>query len=168
MSHDSPQQPLSHLDSDGKANMVDVSAKSITQRQACASAEVAMKPGVLEALVGGELPKGDALAAARLAGIMAAKRTGEWIPLCHPLPLDWVHVEIDRVAPDRLQIRCTARTTARTGVEMEALTGASAAALTLYDMAKAADKGIVIGPIQLEAKEGGKNGPYHRGDSGGQ
>ena len=166
MSQDESLPPLSHLSSEGEANMVDVSGKSITPRQACASAEVTMKSEVLDALVGGKLPKGDALSAARLAGVMAAKRTGDWIPLCHPLPLDWVGVEIDRVAPGRLLIRCTTRTTARTGVEMEALTGVSAAALTLYDMAKAADKGIVIGPIQLESKEGGKSGPYHRGNPG--
>jgi cyclic pyranopterin phosphate synthase len=133
-------------------------------REACASAIVEMKSTVLDALMAGSLPKGDALATARVAGILAAKRTGEWIPLCHPLSLDWVGIEFVRVDGRRLRIECRAKTAARTGVEMEALTGAAAAALTLYDMAKAADKSIVIGPLQLERKTGGKSGTYLRGD----
>jgi cyclic pyranopterin phosphate synthase len=142
--------------------MVDVSRKDVTQREATASAVVRMEPAVLDALMQGTLPKGEALGTARVAGILAAKRTGEWIPLCHPLPLDWVKIDFSRTASDELTILCTAKTAARTGVEMEALTGASAAALTLYDMAKAADKAIVIGPIQLERKSGGKSGSYQR------
>ncbi len=142
--------------------MVDVSAKDVTAREATASAVVSMRPDVLDALLGGELPKGDGISAARLAAILAVKRTGEWIPLCHPLPVDWVGVDFSRASPTSLSISCTVRTTARTGVEMEALTGATAAALTIYDMAKAGDKAIVIGPIQLERKTGGASGTYQR------
>ncbi|MGB2986501.1 MAG: cyclic pyranopterin monophosphate synthase MoaC [Phycisphaerae bacterium] len=158
-----PKQPgLSHVGSGGEARMVDVSPKDATEREASASAVVRMRHTVLDALLSGALPKGDALATARVAGIHAAKRTSEWIPLCHPLPLDWVQIEFSRTGSDELSIFCTAKTTARTGVEMEALTGAAAAALTLYDMAKSADKAIVIGPIQLERKAGGKSGTYLR------
>jgi len=153
---------LSHLDERGAARMVDVSTKDVTVREAVASAGVTARTEVLDALVAGALPKGEAVATARLAGIQAAKRTGELIPLCHPLSIDWVEVTIERTDPEQLTIRCTVRTTARTGVEMEAMTGASVAALTLYDMAKAADKGIVLGPIQLERKSGGKSGTYER------
>lgn len=141
--------------------MVDVSTKAETVREAVASAVVTMNPAVMDKVFGGGLSKGDALATARIAGIQAAKRTGEWIPMCHPLALDWVAVEFSRSAPDRLRILCTAKTLARTGVEMEALLGASAAALTLYDMTKSADKNIVIGPIRLERKTGGKSGDYN-------
>ncbi len=157
---------LSHIGPGGDARMVDVSEKGVTAREATASAVVRMRPDVLDALLRGDLPKGDALATARVAGILGAKRTCEWIPLCHPLSLDWVRLEFLRGDPGELFVRCTAKTTARTGVEMEALTGASVAALTLYDMGKAADKSIVIGPIQLEDKTGGKSGDYHRSSSG--
>ncbi len=149
---------LSHVAPSGEARMVDVSRKDVTEREASASAVVRMRPETLEALFGGALPKGDALATARVAGILAAKRTSEWIPMCHPLPLDWVRIDFSRGGPGELSVLCTAKTAARTGVEMEALTGAAAAALTLYDMAKAVDKAIVIGPIQLERKTGGKSG----------
>jgi len=132
--------------------MVDVSEKPLLIREACASALVTSKADVLDALLAGTLAKGDALAVARIAAIQVAKRTAEWIPLCHPLPLSWVGVEIARSAQDQLTIRVTARTRAQTGVEMEALAGAAAAALTIYDMAKSADKSIVIGPIKLEFK----------------
>lgn len=145
--------------------MVDVSAKDVSVREAVASGVVTMRSEVLDALFEGKLPKGDALATARIAGVCAAKRTSEWIPLCHPLGLDWVDIEFSRSGDSVLSIRCVARTTARTGVEMEALTGVSAAALTIYDMAKAADKAIVIGPIQLERKTGGKSGTYTRAGS---
>ncbi len=155
---------LSHIGEDGAAQMVDVSGKPISVREAWASAVVEMKPTVLDALMAGALPKGDALATARVAGILAAKRTSEWIPLCHPLPVDWVGIEFARLDQGRLRVECRAKTAARTGVEMEALTGATTAALTLYDMAKAADKSIVIGPIQLERKTGGKSGTYQRED----
>ena len=153
---------LSHLDADGNLNMVDVSAKAMTTRTAVASARFSTRPEVLGALLGGELAKGDALGAARVAGIMAAKRTGELIPLCHPLPIDWARVDFERQNESTLLIRASVRTSARTGVEMEALTAAALAALTLYDMAKSADRAIVIGPIQLESKEGGKSGTYRR------
>lgn len=153
---------LSHLGPDGAARMVDVSSKETTTREAQASGVVTMRPEVLDRLMSGDLPKGDALATARLAGIMAAKRTAEWIPLCHPLALDWVEIEFARGGAGELRIACTARTSARTGVEMEALTGVSAAALTIYDMAKSADKGITIGPIRLERKSGGRSGDWHR------
>jgi cyclic pyranopterin monophosphate synthase len=151
------ESPLSHIGPKGEARMVDVSGKPITEREAAASARVRLSTQTLDALMSGSLPKGDALATARIAGIMAAKRTAEWIPLCHPLALDWVRIDFERTAPDQLLITCTAKTSARTGVEMEALTGASAAALCIYDMAKAADKSIEIGPIRLERKSGGKS-----------
>jgi len=163
MSVESQKPVLSHLDAAGQACMVDVSGKASTVREAVASAMLEISPAVLAALLADGLKKKDALATARVAGIAAAKRTSEWIPLCHPLPLDWVGVVFS--TPDgggQLRIECTARTTARTGVEMEALTGVSAAALTIYDMAKAGDKGIRIGPIQLETKTGGQSGTYTR------
>jgi len=154
----------SHLDETGAARMVDVSGKGVTQREAAASAVVRMTPAALDAILGGKLPKGDALATARIAGIQAAKRTAEWIPLCHVLALDRVQVDFARSGDETLRIECTARATARTGVEMEALVGVSAAALTVYDMAKSLDKSTIIGPIQLERKSGGKSGDYRRGD----
>ena len=158
-----PNHPtLSHVDASGAAQMVDVSAKDVTQREAVASALLTMRAEVLTALLRGELRKGDAVATARVAGIMAAKRTSELIPLCHPLPLDCVGLDFEPTGPGEMLIRCTAKTSARTGVEMEALTGVAIAALTLYDMAKAADKAITIGPIQLERKTGGKSGTYQR------
>lgn len=142
--------------------MVDVSDKAVTLREATATARVHMRATVLDALLRGKLPKGDALASARIAGIQAAKRTAEWIPLCHNLSLDHVQVEFDRTERGTLRIECRARTASRTGVEMEALVGASAAALCVYDMVKAADRGMVIGPIQLESKSGGRSGVYRR------
>ena len=142
--------------------MVDVSEKAVTAREATASAVVRLSTAVLDLLMSGSLPKGDALATARIAGIQAAKRTGVWIPLCHPLALDWVQIEFARTGSDELRMTCTVKTAARTGVEMEAMVGAAAAALTIYDMTKAADKGIVIGPLQLERKTGGKSGTYQR------
>jgi len=160
-----PSAKLSHLDADGAMRMVDVTAKGVTSREASASGVVCMRADVLDKLLNGMLPKGDAIAAARIAGILAAKRTGEWIPLCHPLPLEWVHLEFSRRAPNELSICCTAKTSAKTGVEMEALTAVAAAALTVYDMAKSADRSIVIGPIQLERKSGGNTGDWNRSDS---
>lgn len=139
--------------------MVDVSHKPATQREAEASALVAMKPEVLAALP--KNPKGDALEVARLAGIMAAKRTAELIPLCHPLPLSLVDVDL-RLCENGVAVSSKVTTTAETGVEMEALVAASVAALTIYDMCKAADKGIEIREIALERKSGGKSGEYRR------
>lgn len=153
---------LSHVDAAGQVRMVDVSDKEPTRRTAVASAVVTMKPDVLCQLLAGQLEKGEAIATAKIAGICAAKRTGELIPLCHPLPLDWVEVTCEAVDEARLRITATARTAARTGVEMEALTAVAVAALTIYDMAKAADHSIVIGPVQLECKSGGRSGDYVR------
>ncbi len=162
---DSSNKPvLSHFDDKHRASMVDVGLKDITTREATASARVTSRLDVLDALCAGTLPKGEGMATARIAGIMAVKRTAELIPLCHALPIDWVQVDFERSKPDQLTIRCSVKTTARTGVEMEALMGASVAALTIYDMAKAVDKGIVIGPVQLETKRGGKSGDYIRAD----
>lgn len=162
MSDHRPTPPLSHISSSGEARMVDVSAKAESVREATASAVVRMSSSVLDLLMGGGLPKGDALATARIAGIQAAKRTGEWIPMCHPLSLDFVAVDFERSGPGELRLVCSAKTTARTGVEMEAMVGVAAAALTVYDMTKSADKSIVIGPIQLERKTGGKSGEFVR------
>ena len=150
---------LSHYDRTGRAKMVDVSAKSSTRRVAEASAFVALKPKVLKALP--KNPKGDPLEVARLAGIMAAKRTAELIPMCHPLPLSHVDVTL-RLCENGVAISSKVTTTAVTGVEMEALVAASVAALTVYDMCKALDKGIAIREIALERKSGGKSGDYIR------
>ena len=150
---------LSHYDQSGRARMVDVSTKSATAREAEASAFVAMKPEVLKAL--GNNPKGDPLEVARLAGIMAAKKTAELIPLCHPLPLSHIDVEL-RQCENGIAISSKVRTTAETGVEMEALVAASIAALTVYDMCEALDKGIEIREVMLQRKSGGKSGDYVR------
>ncbi|HEY4660206.1 MAG TPA: cyclic pyranopterin monophosphate synthase MoaC [Candidatus Angelobacter sp.] len=150
---------LSHYDDGGRARMVDVSAKTANVREAEASAFVAMSPQVLGAL--DRNPKGDPLETARLAGIMAAKRTSDLIPLCHPLPLTHVDVEL-RQCENGIAISSKVKTTAGTGVEMEALVAASVAALTIYDMCKAADKGIEIREIVLQRKSGGKSGEYVR------
>jgi cyclic pyranopterin phosphate synthase len=152
---------LSHYDASGRAAMVDVSGKTPSVREAEASAFVAMSAEVLRALPAN--PKGDPLEAARLAGIMAAKKTADLIPLCHPLPLSFLDVRLE-VAENGISIRSRARTTANTGVEMEALVAASVAALTVYDMCKALDKGIEIRQIVLERKSGGKSGDYNRAD----
>ena len=153
-----------HLDHTGAARMVDVSGKSVTRRMARASANVLMRAQTLELIVGGRAAKGDVLAAARLAGIMAAKRTGEIIPLCHPLPLESVTIELTPHAPDRMHIIATAVVSGRTGVEMEALTAASVAALTIYDMCKAVDKDMVVTDLRLEEKIGGRSGHYLRAE----
>ena len=150
---------LSHYGRSGRAHMVDVSAKDPTKREAEASAFVALKPVVLRALPNN--PKGDPLEVARLAGIMAAKRTSELIPMCHPLPLSYVDVNL-RLCENGVAVTSKVTTTAVTGVEMEALVAASVAALTVYDMCKALDKGIEIREIALERKSGGKSGDYRR------
>ena len=150
---------LSHYDRAGRARMVDVSGKTATRREAEASAFVAMKKEVLAALP--QNPKGDPLEVARIAGIMAAKRTAELIPMCHPLPLALVDVDL-RLCENGVAITSKVATTAETGVEMEALVAASVAALTVYDMCKAADKSIEIREIALERKSGGKSGEYQR------
>ena len=153
---------LSHLNERGEARMVDVSAKPVTLRRAVASAEVRMSPATLKMIAAGKMPKGDVFAAARIAGIAAAKRTSDLIPLCHPLPIDAVDLRIDALLPDRVRIVAETLIRARTGVEMEALTAAAVAALTLYDMCKAVDRSMTIGPIQLEAKSGGRSGTWRR------
>jgi cyclic pyranopterin monophosphate synthase len=150
---------LSHYDDSGRARMVDVSAKDRTAREAEASAFVAMSSHVLQSLASN--PKGDPLETARLAGIMAAKKTSELIPLCHPLPLSHVDVKL-RQCENGIAVSSRVRTTAETGVEMEALVAASIAALTVYDMCKALDKGIEIREVMLERKSGGKSGAYIR------
>jgi cyclic pyranopterin monophosphate synthase len=151
---------LSHLDSAGRARMVDVSAKSSTRRQATASAFIELSPAVLAALPAN--PKGNPLEVARFAGIQAAKQTSALIPMCHPLPLTFVDVTAEATSTG-VEIRATVATIGPTGVEMEALTAASIAALTIYDMTKALDKSITIRSIQLESKSGGKSGDYQRG-----
>ena len=160
--HDDAPETLSHYDSSGRAHMVDVSAKSETRREAVASAFVELSDAVLAALP--HNPKGNPLEVARFAGIQAAKRTAELIPMCHPLPLSFVDVSADVVAGG-VAITATAATVAGTGVEMEAMTAASIAALTVYDMTKALDKGIRIREIVLVRKSGGKSGEYLRASS---
>jgi len=150
---------LSHYDGSGRASMVDVSSKTATRREAEASAYVVLKPAILKALP--KNPKGDPLEVARLAGIMAAKRTADLIPMCHPLPLTHVDVNM-RLCENGVAITSKVTTTAVTGVEMEALMAASVAALTVYDMCKALDKGIEIHHIMLDRKSGGKSGDYIR------
>lgn len=150
---------LSHFDDSGRAHMVDVSAKAETRREAVASAFVELNDAVLAALP--KNPKGNPLEVARFAGIQAAKRTSELIPMCHPLPLSFVDVEA-QVVDGGVAIRATAATVAGTGVEMEAMTAAAVAALTVYDMTKALDKGIRIREVVLESKRGGKSGDYRR------
>ncbi len=154
---------LTHLDSSGKARMVDVGKKEHTQREATATGAVRMKPATLKLIIEGKMPKGDVLAVARIAGIMAAKKTPELIPLCHPIALTSVHVEL---TPNKksscMEISATASTVGPTGVEMEALTAVSTAALALYDMCKAVDKEMEITSIVLQEKKGGKSGHFKR------
>jgi cyclic pyranopterin monophosphate synthase len=159
---------LTHVDETGAARMVDVSGKEASVREAVASGRVLVSPDVVALLresAGGRaqsrLPKGDALGVARVAGIMAAKRTPDLVPLCHPLAISAVSVDLS-VADDHVAITATVRTTDRTGVEMEALTAVSVAALTVVDMVKAVDKGAVITDVRVESKTGGKSGPWHR------
>lgn len=161
MSEPSERPTLSHVDATGTARMVDVGEKAVTARVAVAEGHVTMAPATLDLILEHRAAKGDVIATARIAGIMAAKRTAELIPLCHPLMLDDVSVDItpDTTLPG-LRIRATARVTGRTGVEMEALTAASVTALTVYDMAKAVDRGMVIGGVRLLEKSGGRSGHW--------
>ncbi|MFN2454281.1 MAG: cyclic pyranopterin monophosphate synthase MoaC [Pyrinomonadaceae bacterium] len=152
---------LTHIDEQGRVAMVDTSAKVASVRRAVASARVLMSPETVRAVREHRTPKGDPLETARLAGIMAAKRTGELIPLCHPLPLTYVDVRAS-LEDDGVRIEAEAATQAQTGVEMEALTAASIAALTVYDMCKALDKAMTITDVRLEKKTGGKSGDYAR------
>ena len=152
---------LTHVDETGAARMVDVSGKDVTTRQAVASGRVHVSATVVDLLRGDGVPKGDALGVARVAGIMGAKRTPDLIPLCHPLAISGVTVDLD-VSDDAVEIVATVRTTDRTGVEMEALTAVSVAALTVVDMVKAVDKAAVISDIRVETKTGGKSGDWRR------
>lgn len=160
---DSPS-PLTHLDTRGNAQMVDVTDKAETHRQATAEAWVRMKPETLNLIVMAGHPKGDVFAVSRIAGIMAAKRTHELIPLCHPLLLTAVNVEMKAVTPDSVRIIATCSLKGVTGVEMEALTAASVAALTLYDMCKAVDRSMQIDWVRLLRKSGGRSGAYRLGE----
>jgi cyclic pyranopterin phosphate synthase len=153
---------LTHFDAAGGSRMVDVGGKQITARVARASGRVRMQAATTQTIRDRKLAKGDVLEVARLAGIMAAKRTSELVPLCHTLALDSVEIEFDFPGADVVSILATARATARTGVEIEALAAVSVAALTIYDMCKAIDRGMVIEQIQLEEKSGGKSGDYRR------
>ena len=156
---------LSHYTKQGEVRMVDVSAKQITTRTASAHAFVKMKPAVVSAVRSLKNPKGNPLEIARIAGIAAAKRTSEWIPLCHPLPL--THIDVTpTLCKNGVELRSTATAAAQTGVEMEALVAVAAAALTVYDMCKALDKGIEISDLYLLAKTGGKSGDFHRQTDG--
>jgi cyclic pyranopterin monophosphate synthase len=156
---------LTHLGKSGEARMVDVSEKSATERVAVAEGQVVMKRETLDLVLSGDAMKGDVLGAARIAGIMAAKKAAELIPLCHPLPISKAEIEIE---PDEnlpgLHVRATVKVTGPTGVEMEALTAVSVACLTIYDMVKAAEKGMRIEGIRLLEKSGGKSGPWRAGD----
>ena len=161
MSESNQRQGLTHVDESGAARMVDVSAKDVTSRVAVASGRVQVSPEVVGLLRGEGVPKGDALGVARVAGIMAAKRTPDLVPLCHPLAISGVTVDLE-VEDDAVAITATVKTTDRTGVEMEALTAVSVAALTVVDMVKAVDKRTVITDVRVEAKRGGKSGDWSR------
>ena len=151
---------LTHLDEKGNARMVDVGDKDATRRTATARASVRMRPETLRALLAGDLKKGDALATARIAGIMAAKRTFELIPLCHNIPIESIKIEFENNGVDCLSVFSVLRCSYKTGIEMEALTAVSVAALTVYDMCKAIDRGMVIEEVRLLEKTGGKSGEY--------
>lgn len=153
---------FSHFDDSGASRMVNVGAKPVTRRVARASGLVRMLPATLQAILAGPAAKGDVREVARLAGIMAAKRTADLIPLCHPLALDSVEIQLTPAGEDGLRIESAVEVTAKTGVEIEALTAVTVAALTVYDMCKAIDRGMVIERIQLEAKSGGASGDYSR------
>lgn len=150
---------LTHLDEKGAVHMVDVGGKDVTERVATAEAVVQMPGGLAERFFTGDLPKGDALATVRLAGIMAAKRTPDLIPLAHPIALNSVNIEVER-HPDGVKIRARCSVTERTGVEMEAMTAVAVAALALYDMVKSVERGVVIGPVRLLSKSGGRSGEW--------
>lgn len=155
-------ETFSHLHDTGEARMVNVGDKAITRREARAAAAVMMQPRTLQCLLDGEIPKGDVFAAARIAGIMAAKKTAELIPLCHLLPIDGIDLLITPRLPDQVYLEAVVRTTGKTGVEMEALTAVAVAALTIYDMCKSMDRGMVIRDVCLLEKSGGKSGSWLR------
>ena len=153
---------LTHVDSKGEARMVDITQKGDTAREAVARGKVLMKPGTLQQIKSASLKKGDVLAVARVAGIMAAKKTPELIPLCHPILIDNISVDFDLSGNDSIGITATAKSTGKTGVEMEAMVAASVSALTIYDMCKSVDRGMTITEIYLESKKGGKSGTYRK------
>jgi cyclic pyranopterin phosphate synthase len=155
---------LTHIDAEGTARMVDVGAKATTQRVAVASGRIRMSPQALEAIRAGNAPKGDVLGTARIAGIMGAKRAGELIPMCHPLAIDAINLDFAFEA-DAVRVTATASLTGKTGVEMEAITGATIALVTIYDMAKALDKAMVIEDVRLIEKQGGKSGHWRAPDA---
>jgi len=157
---------LTHFNEQNRARMVDIAEKDVTKREAVARSHVSMKPETLTRIRQGSVAKGDVLAVAQVAGIMAAKKTAEIIPMCHPLPLTGVDIRFSFEGDDTLVIEAAVRTTGRTGVEMEALTAVSAVGLTVYDMCKAMDKEIVLGPTYLLSKTGGKSGDYRRNLTG--
>ena len=153
---------LSHVNSSGEAKMVDISLKGITVREAVAEGTVIMQPATLELVKNAGMKKGDVLAVARVAGIMAAKKVPDFIPLCHTIPIDSIRIDFDLTATNCIGITATVKSTSKTGVEMEALTAVAVAALTIYDMCKAVEKGMTITDIYLETKAGGKSGTYRR------
>ena len=153
---------LSHVNSSGEAKMVDISLKGETVREAVAKGSVMMQPETLEQVKNASLKKGDVLAVARIAGIMAAKKVPDFIPLCHMIPIDSITIDFDLAKADCIGITAAVKSAGRTGVEMEALTAVTVAALTIYDMCKAVEKGMTITNISLETKTGGKSGAYHR------
>jgi cyclic pyranopterin phosphate synthase len=153
---------LSHLDSSGEARMVDITEKGDTAREAVARGRVLMKPSTLEQIKTARLKKGDVLAVARVAGIMAAKKTPDLIPLCHPILIDNISIDFDLSGNDSVEITATTKSTGKTGVEMEAMVAVAVTALTIYDMCKSVDREITIKEIYLESKKGGKSGAYRR------
>ena len=155
---------LTHLDETGAARMVDVGEKAVTRRTACAQSVITMKPETLRMICEDRAPKGDVFACARIAGIMAAKKTSELIPMCHPIPIESVKIDIEAVSDTQVRIISTLRCSHKTGIEMEALTGVSIALLTVYDMCKAVQKNMEITNIRLLEKSGGKSGDYKRED----
>ena len=156
-------EELSHIDSKGEARMVDISQKNDTVREAVATGGIRMKSATMAKIKQNEIKKGDVLSVARVAGIMAAKKTPDLIPLCHPITIDNIAVDFNFIGDDFVKITATAKSGGKTGVEMEALVAASVAALTIYDMCKAVDKGMIIEQVCLESKRGGKSGTYIRG-----
>jgi cyclic pyranopterin phosphate synthase len=158
--------PLTHFNEQGRARMVDISEKAETKRTATARSTLLMKSETLELILQGKMKKGDVLAVAQVAGIMAAKKTSDWIPMCHPIALTGVDIQFTNNGINELYIEATVRTTGPTGVEMEALTAVSAAALTVYDMCKAVEKDMIINSTLLVMKTGGKNGDFYRQDLG--
>ena len=159
-------EDLSHVNKKGEARMVDVSQKDDTMREAVVTGRVRMQPATLQKIKQNQIKKGDVLSVARVAGIMAAKKTPELIPMCHPIIIDNISIELDLEGDDYIKITAMAKSSGKTGVEMEALVAANVAAMTIYDMCKAVDRGMVIEQVSLKSKSGGKSGTYKRGENG--